>query len=43
MIRMKKFVSPEMEIIEFKVEDLIVASGPAEVNAGGEQEDPNNF
>ena len=43
MIRMKKFVSPEMEIIEFKVEDLIVASGPADVNAGGTPENPNDW
>lgn len=33
---MKKFVAPKMEIIEFDVEDIIVASGGAGDETGGE-------
>lgn len=33
---MKKFVSPEMEIIEFKVGDLIVASGGIAITGTGD-------
>lgn len=36
----KKYISPEMEIIEFEAEDVIVTSEPGGNQHGNDVEDP---